>query len=256
MLQLIKDKSFLKNLLFAILTLIFLFFLWLKWLNIYTNHDDHISVPDFNGVHITDLDSFAISYSLRYEIIDSVFYKSYQRGMVVNQDPLPNIDVKKNRKIYLTINSLKQRKVNFPDIFDLTLRQAVIKLQKHNLEVGRLEYRADIAINKVLAFKVNGLEIKVGQELYCGTIVDLIVGQGLSNEKVLVPNLLGLSRIEANIILKSNSLNFGLENFNNHIIDSNTAVIYKQDPSGIENKTINIGSSIDVYFESLKTDSL
>lgn len=256
MLQFIKDKSFLRNLFFAVFTLILLFFLWLKWLNIYTDHNHVISVPDLNGVHINALDSLVKSYALRYEIIDSVFYKSHQRGVVVNQDPLPNVDVKKNRRIYLTITSLNQRKVNLPDIYDLTLRQAVSKLQKNNLVVGRLEYRADIATNKVLAFKVNGIEIKVGQELYCGTIVDLVVGQGLSSEKILVPNLVGLSRWEANTILKSNSLNVGLEHFTIKMTESDSAVIYKQYPEGGANKSISIGSSIDLYFGLLKTDSL
>ena len=62
--------------------------------------------------------------------------------------------------------------------------------------------------------------------MYYGTIVDLVVGQGLSNEKVRIPNLIGLSRIEANIVLKSTSLNVGLEYFNEDVIDSSIAVIY------------------------------
>ena len=47
--------------------------------------------------------------------------------------------------------------MSFPDIFDLTLRQAVSKLEKNGLQVGTLEYRPDIATNKVLDFKVNGI---------------------------------------------------------------------------------------------------
>jgi beta-lactam-binding protein with PASTA domain len=196
------------------------------------------------------------SYELKYEIIDSVFDESKQKGVVVNQDPLPNTDVKKNRKVYLTINSMKVRKVNFPDVFDLTLRQAVSKLQNNGLEVGKLEYQPDIATNKVLAFKVNGIAIAIGQELYYGTTIDLVVGQGLSNEKVIVPNLIGLSRLEANIILKSTSLNVGLEYFNNEVSDSSLAVIYKQYPEVGESRKISIGSAIDLYFESPKKDAL
>ena len=115
------------------------------------------------------------------------------------------------------------------------------------MEPGKLEYKSDIATNKVLAFKVNGMPIDIGQELYYGTIVDLVVGQGLSDEKVIVPNLIGLSRIEANIILKSTSLNIGLEYFNKEVIDSNSAVIYKQFPKALDNKKISIGSVMDLY---------
>ena len=256
MFDIIKDKSFQKNSFFSLVTLLFLFIFWFKWLNIYTDHNDFIKVPDFSGTHISDLDSLVSSYGLRYEIIDSVFYKSQPKGVVINQDPLFDTDVKMNRKIYLTINSLKLRKVDFPDIFDLALRQAVSKLQKNGLEVGKLEYRPDIATNKVLDFKVNGIPIEVGQELYHGTTIDLVVGQGLSNKKVIIPDLIGLSRVEANIILKSTSLNVGLEYFNNKVSDSNFVVIYKQYPKANESKEISLGSSIDLYFEVLELDSL
>ena len=256
MIRIIKDKNFYKNLLLAVVSLMLLFFIWLKWLDIYTNHNDYISLPDFHNIHLNDLDSILASYNLKYEIIDSVFDKLKSRGVVVNQDPLPNTNVKKNRKIYLTVNSINSRKVKFPDIFDLTLRQAVSKLRKNGLEIGRLEYQPDIAINKVLAFRVNGIGISIGQELYYGTVIDLVVGKGLSDEKVLVPNLIGLSREEANIILKTSSLNIGLEYFNKETSDSAIAVIYKQYPESTNNKKINIGSSIDLYFESTKKITL
>ena len=64
--------------------------------------------------------------------------------------------IKKRRRIYLTINSVQSRKVIFPNIYDLSLRQATRELEKSGLEVGNLQYRADIATNKVL----NALNIK------------------------------------------------------------------------------------------------
>ena len=256
MLHIIKDKNLYKHLLFSGLSLILLFVIWLKYLDFYTNHNTFIKVPDLKGIHITDLDSLLDSYSLRYVIIDSVFDESIKRGLVVNQDPLPNTNVKENRRIYLTINSIATRKINFPNVFDLTLRQAVRELQRNGLGIGKLEYQADIATNKVLAYKLNGIPIEIGQELYYGSIIDLVVAQGVSIEAVMIPNLIGLSRIEANIILKSTSLNIGLEYFNNDVIDSNMAVIYKQHPQFDENNKINIGSMIDLYFGFPRKDSL
>ena len=47
------------------------------------------------------------SYELQYEIIDSVFDQSRKKGVVINQDPLPNTDVKKNRKIYYGIDKTR-----------------------------------------------------------------------------------------------------------------------------------------------------
>ena len=255
MLEIIKDKKLYKHLLLAIITLVFLFLGWLKYLDYYTMHDKYIKVPDFNNMLITKLDSIVEANNIRYEIIDSIFDRSRVKGIVVNQDPEPFTDVKKNRKIYLTINSLQTRKVVFPDIYDLSLRQAIRKLNKNGLEVGELEYRANIATNKVLDYKINGIKVEIGQELYIGTIVDLVVGKGLSAESVIVPNLIGLTRMEANIILKSTSLNIGSEIFAS-VEDSTSAVIYKQVPIGNDHNTLNIGSAIDLFFNQAKTNTL
>lgn len=256
MFNILKNRRLHKNIFFAGITLILLFFLWLRYLDFYTNHNNVIKVPDFNDLHISNLDSITEAHNLRYEIIDSIFDKSRQKGVVVNQDPLANMRVKENRRIYLTINSLQSRKINFPDIYDLTLRQAVRKLNKNGLNVGKLEYKADIATNKVLDFKINGIKLKAGQELYHGTVVDLVVGKGLSNEKVTIPNLIGLSRLESNIILKSTSLNVGMEYFGKDILDSNIAVVYKQYPISNDLDKMSIGGSIDLYFESSSKENL
>ena len=250
-----KDKILYKNLALALFTLVLLFVGWLKYLNYYTLHDNFIKVPNFNNIQIAKLDSIAEANNIRYVIIDSIFDRSKVKGIVVNQDPEPLTNVKRNRRIYLTINSLQSRKVAFPDIYDLSLRQAISKLEKNGLEVGELKYRADIATNKVLDYKINGIKVELGQELYIGTVVDLVVGKGLSKQSVVVPNLIGLTRMEANIILKSTSLNIGAEVFNFSVKDSTSAIIYKQFPIGDAN-TLYIGSAIDLFFEKVKIDAL
>ena len=258
MLRVIKENVIFRNLLLAIVTLVLLFVAWLKYLDIYTDHDNFIKLPDFDGFHVTELDSIFTLLDLRYTVIDSIFDKSKKKGVVVNQDPLAGTDVKSNRRVYLTINSIQTRRVSFPDVFDLTLRQAVRILRSNGLEVGKLEYQSNIAINKILDSRINGRSIEVGQDLYHGTTIDLIVGRGLGDERVPVPNLVGLSRIEANIILKSTSLNLGLEYFHTNVVDSNSAIIYKQYPQSINENKVSIGSSLDLYFKQRtqkKTDN-
>ena len=88
-------------------------------------------------------------------------------------------------------------------------------------------------------YNVNGVKVEPGQEIYEGTIVDLVVGKGLSRDYIIVPNLLGLNRIEANIILKSTSLNVGTELFNTDVQDSSLAIIYKQRPLAGNNRKLS-----------------
>ena len=42
------------------------------YLDIYTNHDEFILLPDFSGIPLSSLDSIVESYNLRYEIIAGV----------------------------------------------------------------------------------------------------------------------------------------------------------------------------------------
>ncbi len=256
MLAFLKSKSFYKHAILALITLVLLFIGCLKFLDFYTLHDKYILVPDFNNFPISELDSIAEVNDIRYVIIDSIFDKSKAKGIVVSQDPSYLTNVKRNRKIYLIINSLQSRKVEFPDIYDLSLRQAIRKLNKNGLEVGKLEYRSDIATNKVLDYKINGLKIEIGQELYYGTIIDLVIGKGLSEKSVIVPNLIGLTRVEANIILKSTSLNIGSEIFKRSVSDSSSAVVYNQFPKGNDDNTLNIGSVIDLFYSNNKIKDL
>ena len=157
--------------------------------------------------------------------------------------------MKKNRRIYLTINSLQRQRVYFPDVFDLTLRQAVKKINDNKLVVGELIYIDDIAVNKILDFSVNGIKIKPGQELFEGTIIDFVVGKGIGDNLIEIPNLIGLSRVEANIILKTLSLNIGLEVFNSDDKDSSFAIIIKQKPEYKDGEKINVGHYIDLFYE-------
>lgn len=248
----LRGRSLSQHIIFASITLFLLFFIWLKLLSVFTLHNKHIEVPNYLDVNIENIDSITESNNLRYVILDSIFDRNRPKGIVVNQDPPPFSLVKKKRRIYLTINSLDSEKVIFPDIYDFSLRQAISKLENIGLEIGKLEYRPDIATNKVLDYSVNGIKIKSGQELYAGTIIDLIVGQGLSKKSVVVPNLLGLNRVEANIILKSTSLNMGSEFFADNIDDSAVAIIYKQYPIGNDDNMLYIGSSIDLFFKNPK----
>ena len=247
----LKDnKVLLKNLFYALLTLPFLFFLYLKFLDIYTLHDKHILVPDYSNFHISQLDSISDENNIRYIIIDSVSDLEKPKGIVLNQIPKPNTKVKKKRRIYLTITETNTSVVKFPDVYDLTLRQALRQIELTGLLVGKLEYKSDIATNKILDFNVNGISIFEGQEILKGTTVNLVVGKGLSEEYVFVPDLIGLSRIEAHIVLKTSSLNIGSEFYDENCEDSTLAVIYKQTPTFENDNELKLGSTIDLFLKN------
>ena len=250
----LKDNKILfKNAFYALLTLPLLFFLYLKFLDIYTLHNKHILVPDYSNFHISQLDSISNENNIRYIIIDSVSDLEKPKGIVLNQTPKPNTKVKKKRRIYLTITETNTSVVKFPDVYDLTLRQALRQIELTGLLVGKLEYKSDIATNKILDFNVNGISIFEGQEILKGTTVNLVVGKGLSEEYVFVPDLIGLSRVEAHIVLKTSSLNIGSEFYDENCEDSTLGIIYKQTPSFENDNELKLGSTIDLFLKNPKS---
>ena len=212
-------------------------------------HDEYIVLPDFYGVHINDLDSVCQELDLRYVIIDSVFKKKVEKGTILEQDPIVGTKVKENRRVYFTINDLQNKIVTFPYITDLSLRQAVRKLESLGLVVGNLEYKPDLARNVVLSQKVNGIKIKAGQELFVGTAVDLVIGSGLSDKTTTIPNLMGLTMQKAQTEIKVASLNLGAVIFDEGISDSSAAMVYRQNPKVNEKRKVKLGTSIDIYLQ-------
>ena len=246
---LFKNRVFYKQLFYSIIAMLLCFFLWLKYIDFYTLHDEYIVLPDFYGVHINDLDSVCQELDLRYVIIDSAFNKKEEKGTILEQDPVVSIKVKENRRVYFTINALQNKIVTFPYITDLSLRQAVRKLENLELMVGNLEYKPDLARNVVLSQKVNGIKIKAGQELFVGTVVDLVIGSGLSDKTTTIPNLIGLTMQNAQTEIKVASLNLGAVIFDEGINDSTTTVVYRQNPKVNEKRKVKLGTSIDIYLQ-------
>ena len=245
----LSKYTLIKQIAFALLSMMLCFFFWLKYIDIYTLHDRHTFLPDFYGVHVHDLDSVMQALDLRYIVIDSAFHKKVEKGTILQQDPIAGTKVKKNRRVYFTINALQNKIVNFPNITDLSLRQAVRRLENLGLVVGELEYKPDLARNVVLSQKVNGIKIEAAQELFAGTKIDLVIGSGLSDKTTNIPNLMGLSLAKAQTEIKVASLNLGVVIFDEAVIDSSTAVVYKQSPKVDEKRKVRLGTSIDIYLQ-------
>ncbi|MBL6657861.1 MAG: PASTA domain-containing protein [Flavobacteriales bacterium] len=222
----------------------------LIFLRFYTRHDELIELPDLHSLNIYEADSILKSKSLNYIIMDSVFNMEMPPLSVIDQNPKAGSFVKENRRIYLTIISKKKKEVQLPNLVDLTLRRAISKLNSIGLSAGNLSFVPDMAKNVVLRQSVNGKEIDSGTLLTVGSKVDLVIGNGLSDVMVNLPNLNGLTKEDAEILLQMNSINLGLVLYNDNVTDSSTAVIYRQRPTASENKMINLGMNVDIYLKS------
>ena len=220
------------------------------WLRIFTHHGRSRPVPDFYGLTIKDANDIASENKLRIILIDSVYRSETVPGTVVFQNPAAGARVKKNRRILLTINSINPETVIMPDVVGVSIRQAKAILENTGLEVGHLSYVPDLAINNVLKQKHNGKEIQEGDTIPKNTIIDLVLGTGLSNRKTIAPDLTGLSFVKARNLILSASLNLGAVLYDESIVteeDSIRSFIWKQNPVNDEENLIRLGSPMYLW---------
>ena len=116
---------------------------------------------------------------LNFEVSDSIFYDpAISPNTVVSQTPTKDKEVKKNRKIYLTINPSDFSNVIFPDLIQLTKRAAISQINALDLEMGSIEYVDNIGKDVVLEVKFNDSIIKSGQLIPKKSKIDLVLGNG------------------------------------------------------------------------------
>lgn len=175
----IFSKTFLIQVVLAVIALIVMAFLALKWLDYSTNQDQRIEVPDLSKMSLDKVDDRLATLELQYEILDSAnFNPDFPRFSVIEQVPEPGQFVKEDRKIYLTLNPSGYRTVIIPDLIRKTRRQVEPTLRSLGFEIGDVTYKPDIAKDAVLELRHEGQKIEAGDELMKTSKIDLVLGDG------------------------------------------------------------------------------
>jgi eukaryotic-like serine/threonine-protein kinase len=246
----ILSKVFIKNLGFAIVILVVFVMLLLIWLNLYTRHGQARPVPDFFGLTMEQTAKLAKKSKLRFHVIDSVYTTVVPRGCVAEQNPKPGFKVKKWRIIVLTINAFSPEMVAVPNLIDLPIRQALALIESSGLLMGELRYKPDVSVNFVMEQLYNGKKIAEGDSLQKGSVVDLVLGKGLSNQRTTVPILIGMHLEAAKNKIFVSSLNLGTYSYDNTVInadDTLNAFVYKQNPEYKSDASLQLGSAIYLW---------
>lgn len=216
-------------------------------LEAYTEHGITVNVPDFSGLELDSIESFVDSLEIEVEIVDSLYSNDYPRGTVADQEPKPGMEVKRGRTIYLTVNAILAQQVKMPDLNNLSFRQAKAILETFGLGMGNLEYVPDIAKNAVLDQKIDGVSVKQGTQVFKGTVVDLVLGDGLSNTRVPIPYLKYLKLSEATERLQASSFNIAAFKMDTTVTDTGLARVYNQIPQFSKEKVLPMGTSFILY---------
>lgn len=176
----ITSKTFLKQILLAVVVLVVLCFILLKWLSVTTNHGNFETVPDLKGKSISVAQVELEDNNLVMQIQDSANYNpDYPKFSVIEQEPLAGAKVKEDRKIYITLNPSGYRKIRIPDgLIDKTFRQVKPTLEAIGFKVGKITYVDNIGKDMVLKLTHKGTTIKSGDKLPKTSMIDLVLGNG------------------------------------------------------------------------------
>lgn len=247
----LATPEFRKQLIIAIVSVLALVIVLFVSLRYYTRHGEGKPVPNLKGLSVENAVELLESEGFRYQI-DSVFIMDKKAGLVLEQDPDPNTNVKDNRMIYLTIVSSQTPDVNFPDIESKTFVEAQALLSNYGLKIGDTTYQADIARDAILGFSFAGQNIRVGQKIPKGTRIDLILGDGFGASEVDLPNLIGFTLSEAKFSIKGASLTLGSVTYDGVVRDSSSAIIIMQTPTFIPDSVnkVSIGTRINLVLSN------
>lgn len=223
--------------------------LLLNYIDGYTHNGQTITVPSLKGMNMKEVEELLIDKKLKFEILDSVYVEKAEKGVVLDQSPDENDLVKENRTIYVTISKVIPPKISLPDVIDMSQRLAVAKLESYGLKIGRLDYIPSECLNCVVKMSIKGKPVFPDDLIAKGSTINLTLGSGTSNEQVLVPYLINLSREEAISTLQQSFLNIGAEIYEDckTKVDSMSAKVYRQSPIRTSENVINMGSSVDIW---------
>lgn len=203
------------------------------FLNVITLHGISQPVPEFRGMMIDEATASADDANLEIQIADSIYIPGRQAGMIIDQNPGPGIQVKRGRKIFVTIITRTPKLSKVPNVVGFSLRQAKAILESQGFAVGKLTYVSDIATNNVLEQRYHGRTLYTGTKIPVSTAIELVVGLA-GGEMTEAPNVVGQTFDHARSAIVESYLNVGEAIYDETVrnsIDSIQAKVYYQNPS-------------------------
>jgi len=238
------------NFLFAIGLIFVALLIFLLSLNWITQHGKLLTIPAVTGKTIDEAKKQLEGQGFDVVIQDSLYIDTMAPLKVIKQIPDADDVVKINRTVYLTINRAVPPQIDMPNLVGLSFRSAAIVLKQYGLKLGDTSFRPSFAKNSVLSQLYKGQEIKPGTKVTMSSTVSLVLGAGISNESMPVPDLIGMTLADARVLMEGLGLDFGPVIPDKDVTDSMSAFVYWQSPGHLNEdhhiSRIHQGQLIDV----------
>ncbi len=217
----------------ALVLVVVLGLLFVFSLNRITQHGVARSVPSVVGKDLEKSRTDLEEKEFLIVVQDSVYYDSLAPSVIIRQVPEPDAVVKVNRTIYVTINRVVPPDVDMPNLVGFSFRNAEGILKNMGLKLGDTTFRADFAKNSILEQSYKGQNISAGTKIRVGSAISLVIGSGVGNEDMAVPQLVGLTLSEAKVLLEAQGLILGPVLPSPLVRDTANAYVVRQSPQPV-----------------------
>lgn len=165
-----------------------------------------VGVPDVIGMGYEEAKEEASLVGLHLEKQnEGVHHPEIPEGKIISQFPVGGEKVRQTRTIMVTV-SKGPAILTVPDLKNLTIREAQVILDNHNLTIGEQEYQYSDEVEKD---RIISQQPESGEEIGLETLINLIISNGSQPNMVKVPNVIGLNHEEAINRLNESSLTIG-----------------------------------------------
>jgi beta-lactam-binding protein with PASTA domain len=238
--------------------LILLLLIFLGSLDLLTRHGKVLKIPQVTGLSLTEAKKTLETQGFEVMIQDSIYFDTLPPQQVVKQFPEADNLVKVNRMVYLTINRAIAPFIDMPNLVSMSSRNAGMILRQYGLKLEDTLYKPDFARNSVLDVLYQGASIKPGTKIQQGSGITLVLGNGVGTSDQAVPELFGLTYVEAKTLLESNGLILGAVVPDPNVTDTNAAFVYRQSPPQINDDMkpnhIRQGQDLDIWLSVQKPE--
>jgi eukaryotic-like serine/threonine-protein kinase len=246
------------NVLTAIALVAVIFFIFIFSLNWCTHHNQSKTVPSVLGKTYPEAVEFLEKAGFEVVIQDSIYTDTTKPLAVLKQVPEADEMVKVNRTVFLTINRAVAPMVEMPNLIGYSFRSAENALKNANLATGETSFKPYFAKDAVLEQLFEGKTITAGTKVPMGSKISLVLGDGIGNEPIPVPVLVGMTYCDAKALLRERGLDFGVKIIESGVTDTCSAYIYRQSPERYDDERkfryIRPGQLMDVWVQQEKPE--
>jgi serine/threonine-protein kinase len=171
----------------------------------YTNLGGVVVVPEVVGMNKRQ--AFELLTKMKLDPIEagSRFDYNHPEGTIIFQSPLPNMNVRKNRRIYLTISSGEEFFI-VPNLIGKNINDAKIILLNAGLRLGTITY--DLNNNSGLDL-ITRQHILSGSKVKPESVINVTIPKAQNEGTLVVPLLTNKSLNEAERILANAKMTTG-----------------------------------------------